>query len=205
MNIDEALKYIKESSKEKFDPSVEVHINLSLDKKSDKTVRVSATLPHGTGKETKVAVLASGKIKGADLELSEADLKKIEKGEIKPKTDFDILVTEPSYMSKVAKIAQILGPAGVMPNPKNGTVTDKVQNAVDAFKKGKQEIRNEQNAPIIHTTIGKLSFPEKNLKENFDELIASLKQNKPAKASPEWIKSVFLCSSMGQSAQVDLA
>lgn len=204
MELMEAINKVKMSSKEKFDASVEVHINLDLDaKKMEQPVRFSLTLPHGTGKTKKVAVLASKKVTGADLELKESDIEEIQKGQIKPKIDFDTLVTEPAFMPKLAKVAKILGPAGVMPNPKTGTVSDDPEKAVSEIKKGRLDVKTEKDLPMIHTVIGKRSFTEKQLAENFMELYKSLKQNKPVKASPEWVKSVFIATSMGQSVMID--
>lgn len=203
--VKNGIKEIKRVNKTKFDPSVELHVNLDLDiKKQDQQIRFSIVLPHGTGKSKKVAVMASGKIEGADLEIKESDLPKIEKGEIKAGRDFDILVAEPKQMPKLAKVAKILGPAGVMPNPKNGTVAEDVSKAVAQIKKGKIEIRTEPNFPIIHTIIGKLSFEENQLEENLTEILNSLRQNKPSKAKPDFIKSVYLSSTMGPSYQLEI-
>ncbi|AHB40481.1 50S ribosomal protein L1 [candidate division WWE3 bacterium RAAC2_WWE3_1] len=202
----EAIKKAKLLSKEKFDATVEIHINLDLDsKKQDQPVRFSLTLPNGTGKTKKVAVLASKKVTGADLELKESDIELIQKGQIKPRIDFDTLVTEPAFMPKLAKVAKILGPAGVMPNPKTGTVTEDAEKAVSEIKKGRLDVKTEKDLPMIHTIIGKRSFTEKQLSENFMELYKTLKQSKPTKASPEWIKSIFISTSMGQSVKVDHA
>jgi len=204
--VEEAIKKVKESSKEKFDSTIELHINLDLDtKKVDQPVRFSTTLPHGTGKTKKVAVLASKKVPNADLELVESDLEKIEQGKLRPKVDFDVLVSEPRFMSKLAKVARILGPAGTMPNPKTGTVSEDVEKAVEQIKKGKIEVKTEKDSPVIHTILGKTSFKEEALKENVRELINALKQNKPSKAKPEWIKSIYICSSMGPSFKIDIA
>jgi len=206
MELMEAIKKVKLLSKEKFDATVEVHINLELDsKKQDQSVRFSLTLPNGTGKTKRVAVLASKKVPSADVELKESDIELIQKGQIKPKIDFDTLVTEPAFMPKLAKVAKILGPAGVMPNPKTGTVTEDPERAVNEIKKGRLDIKTEKDLPMIHTMIGKRSFTEEQLSENFMELYKALKQNKPTKASPEWIKSIFITTSMGQSVKVDYA
>ena len=206
MELMEAIKKAKLLSKEKFDATVEIHINLDLDsKKQDQPVRFSLTLPNGTGKTKKVAVLASKKVTGADLELKESDIELIQKGQIKPRIDFDTLVTEPAFMPKLAKVAKILGPAGVMPNPKTGTVTQDAEKAVSEIKKGRLDVKTEKDLPMIHTIIGKRSFTEKQLSENFMELYKTLKQSKPTKASPEWIKSIFISTSMGQSVKVDHA
>lgn len=199
--IEEALKKVKSESKAKFDASVEVHINLDIDP-NKQNIRFSLSLPNGTGKTKKIAVLSSGKVEGADVNLTEEDLPKIEQGKIKPNVDFDILITEPRYMPVLAKYAKILGPAGAMPNPKNGTVTEEISKSISQFKKGKMEIKTEKMAPIIHTIIGKVSFDEKSLADNYNELISALKANKPAKTVPLWIKSVFISSTMGPSVKV---
>jgi large subunit ribosomal protein L1 len=199
--IEEALKKVKSESKAKFDASIEVHINLDIDP-NKQNIRFSLSLPNGTGKTKKVAVLSSGKVEGADLNLTEEDLPKIDQGKIKPNVDFDVLITEPRYMPVLAKYAKILGPAGVMPNPKNGTVTEEIAKSIAQFKKGKMEIKTEKTAPIIHTIIGKVSFDDKSLADNYRELISALKTNKPAKTGPLWIKSIFISSTMGPSVKV---
>lgn len=202
-SMKEAVKKVKEGSKTKFDATVELHINLDIDP-AKQTIRFQVNLPHGTGKTKKVAVLATGKIAGADLVLSESDLPKIESGKIRPKIDFEVFITEPKFMPILAKYAKILGPAGVMPNPKNGTVTENIEKAIEQFKKGKIDIKTEKLAPIIHTIIGRVSFEEKALEENLREVISALKQNKPTKTNPIWINSVFLASSMGPSVRVNI-
>lgn len=203
--LEEAVKKAKESNKAKFDATVELHINLRLDaKKNDANIRYTTVLPNGTGKSVKVAVLASKKIDNADLELTESDIEKIEKGTIKPKVDFDALVTEPRFMPKLAKVAKILGPVGVMPNPKLGTVTENPTEAVAQLKKGKVEIKPEKDVPVIHTILGKVSFADKALIENFEEIMSSLKQNKPNKAGPDWIKSIYISTSMGPSFAIEV-
>ncbi len=204
MTLSDAIAEIKIKDKAKFDATIEVHINLNLDiKKQDQAIRFTTTLPHGTGKTKKVATLASKKVINADLELSEADIEKIEKGTLRAKVDFDVLVAEPRFMPKLAKVARILGPAGVMPNPKTGTVSEDVAKAVEQIKKGKIEIKTETAAPIIHTIIGKKSFDNKALIENFNEVFTSIKQNKPLKAKPDWMKSVYISSTMGPAIKVD--
>jgi large subunit ribosomal protein L1 len=199
--IGEAIKKLKAGRKAKFDATVELHINLDIDP-TKQNVRFQANLPHGTGKTKKVAVLSSKKFANADISLSETDLPKIESGELKPKVDFEVLVTEPKYMPMLAKYAKILGPAGVMPNPKNGTVADDIEKALEQIKKGKVDIKTEKDAPLIHTIIGKISFDDKALEENLMEVINILKQNKPPKTNPIWIKSIYIASSMGPSVKV---
>lgn len=200
-SLEEAIKKVKAESKSKFDASVEIHINLDIDP-NKQNIRFSLSLPHGTGKAKKIAVLSSTKVAGADLNLTEEDLPKIEQGKIKPNVDFEVLISEPRFMPVLAKYAKILGPAGVMPNPKNGTVTEDISKTLEQFKKGKMDIKTEKLAPIIHTIIGKVSFDDKSLAENYNELLSALKQSKPAKTPPLWIKSVFLSSTMGASVRV---
>jgi len=203
-NAQEALNQIKNDCKTNFDSTVELHINLNLDvKKADQMIRFSTILPNGTGKTVRVAVFASTEIKEADLNLKEEDLDLILNGKLRVGNDFDLVVAEPAFMPKISKVARVLGPAGVMPNPKNGTVSADVKKAVEQLKKGKIEVRTEQNFPIIHTVIGKCSFDTTKLEENLSEIIGALKQNRPSKAKPDWIKSIFLSSTMGGSYQVD--
>jgi large subunit ribosomal protein L1 len=204
-SIEEAVKKAKEGSKVKFDATVELHINLSVDSKKEQvTIRFTTVLPNGTGKTKRVAVLASKKVPNADLELMESDIEKIEKGSLRPKVDFDAFISEPRFMAKLAKAARILGPAGMMPNPKLGTVTENVEEAVAQMKKGKIEIKTEKDILVIHTILGKVSFEDKALVENFNEIYSTLKQNKPAKAKPGWIKSIYIATSMGPSYAVNV-
>lgn len=199
--ISEALQKVKAESKVKFDATIELHINLDIDPVKQ-NVRFQVNLPHGSGKTKKVAVLSSKKVDGADVSLTEEDLPKIESGAIKPKVDFEILITEPKFMPILAKYAKILGPAGVMPNPKNGTVSDNLIKALEQIKKGKVDVKTEKDCPIIHTIIGKVSFEDKALEENLMEVLNILKQNKPAKTNPIWIKSLYVASSMGPSVKL---
>ncbi|MBU0649894.1 50S ribosomal protein L1 [Patescibacteria group bacterium] len=204
MTITQALETVKKTDKANFDSTIEVHINCALDKNKQETVRFNLTLPHGTGKTKKVAVLAASKVPGADLELTEGSIEDLNQGKLKPKVDFDLLLAEPRFMPKLAKAAKVLGRAGVMPNPKNGTVTEDVAKAVEQFKKGRLEVRTEPNGCVIHTIIGKRSFSTPSLEENFLELLAAVKAAKPAKAPENWIKSVFLAATMSPAVQVDL-
>jgi large subunit ribosomal protein L1 len=202
----EALQKVRDKTKVKFDASIELHIALNTDpKKQEQQIRFSLALPHGTGKTLKVAVLSSKKISNADLELTEDDIGKIEKGKLKPKVDFDVIVAEPKFMPKIAKAARVLGPQGMMPNPKTGTVTEDVESAVEQIKKGKVEIKTEKGASVIHTIIGKASFEDKQLEENFKTIIDNLKQNKPSKLKVDLFKNIALCSTMSPSFRVDLS
>lgn len=204
-SISDAIALVKKTSYTKFDGTVEAHFNVDIDTTSgDQNVRTTVSLPHGTGKSIKVAVFSTGKVKEADLSLGEEDIAKIESGKLKPKVDFEVLVAEPSFVPKLAKIAKILGPAGMMPNPKTGTVSTEPEKAVAELKKGKIELRNEPSAPIIHTRIGKVSFEAKALQANFLEVLKALRANKPQKADPNWILSCSLSATMGPGVKVDL-
>lgn len=205
-SIPEAIERMKKYSKEGFDASAELHVKLNTDiKKQDQAIRFSLTLPHGTGKSKTVAVFSSGKVPGADLELKEEDIERIEKGDLKPKIDFDIIVAEPRFMPKLAKVAKILGPLGMMPNPKTGTVSDKPSEAIEEIKKGKIIIKTEKDASVIHTIFGKVSFEKDHLEENLMEILKTLKQNKPSKLKLDLLKNAYICSSMGPSIKLDLS
>ena len=204
--IEEAIKKVKAYSKEKFNSTVELHVAINTDpKKQEQNIRFSINLPNGTGKTKKVAVLASNKVPNADIELSEADIDKLASGVLRPKIDFDVIVSESKFMPKLAKAAKVLGPAGVMPNPKTGTVTDDVEKAVALIKKGKVEVKNEKDAAVIHTILGKTSFEDNALVENYNEIMTNLKQNKPSKLKETLIKNAFVKSSMGPSFAVDIS
>lgn len=200
--IEETIQKVKENSKVNFDATVEAHINLKL--KENQNIRFTTTLPEGTAKERKVAVFSSDSIPEADLELKEADIEKIKKGTLTPGEDFDVLIAEPRFMSKIASVAPILGPAGLMPNPKSGTVTENVKETVKDFKSGQIEIRTEPNASIIHTTIGKVSWEDKRLINNLEHLLTELRSHRPVGTKMNWIKSVYVTSSMGPSFEVEL-
>lgn len=204
--LEEAIKLVKASSYAGFDASVEAHINLGLEAdKAEQQIRTLVVLPHGTGKKVKILVFAEGKEAKAVLDVGadeigdESTIEKIGQG---GKIGFDAVVAMPEFMPKLAKIARILGPAGLMPSPKAGTVTDKPAEVVAELKKGRVELRTEKQ-PIIHTVIGKVSFPEKNLVENLKAIIEELNRVRPAKVSGEYIKSIFLKSTMGPSVRVD--
>ena len=204
--IEEAIKKVKAYSKEKFNSTVELHVSINTDpKKQEQNIRFSINLPNGTGKTKKVAVLASNKVPNSDIELSEADIDKLASGVLSPKIDFDVIVSESKFMPKLAKAAKVLGPAGVMPNPKTGTVTDDVEKAVALIKKGKVEVKNEKDAAVIHTILGKTSFEDNALVENYNEIMSNLKQNKPSKLKETLIKNAFVKSSMGPSFAVDIS
>ncbi|MCG8435050.1 MAG: 50S ribosomal protein L1 [Gammaproteobacteria bacterium] len=203
--IDEALSLIKETSAVKFKESVDVSVNLGVDpRKSDQVVRGSTVLPNGTGKSVRVAVFAQGenadkaKAAGADKIGFDDLAAEIKKGTI----DFDVCIATPDAMRVVGQLGQILGPRGLMPNPKVGTVTQDVEAAVKNAKAGQVRYRTDK-AGIIHCTIGKVDFEVKALKENLQALIADLNKSKPATAKGVYMKKVTVSSTMGPGISVD--
>jgi large subunit ribosomal protein L1 len=206
--LSEAVSLVKETSYAKFDASMEVHINLGLGGgKSEKQIRTTLTLPHGTGKSTRVLVFASGK---AVKEAEKAGADKIDDGELigkiaqSGKVDFDAVIATPEFMPKLAKLGRILGPQGLMPSPKAGTVTDKPARIVEQIKKGRVELRTKDQ-PVIHAVIGKVSFPDKKLIENFNALLEELNRVKPSGVKGQYIRSIFLTSTMGPSVKLDIS
>jgi large subunit ribosomal protein L1 len=203
--VDEALKLVKEFATAKFAESVDAAVNLGIDaSKSDQQVRGSTVMPHGIGKSVRVAVFTSGKNQelakaaGADIVGLEDLAAKVKAGEI----NFDVVVASPDAMRVVGQLGQILGPRGLMPNPKVGTVTPNVAEAVKNAKAGQVRYRVDK-AGIIHCTIGKATFESSALKENLTALIADLQKAKPATAKGQYLKRVTLSSTMGPGVIVD--
>lgn len=204
--VAEAVKLLKETSTVKFDPTAEVHFTLGIDPKhADQQIRTTTSLPHGTGKTIRVVVFCeddlvkAAKAAGA-VEAGGTDLvdKVIQKGW----TDFDVAVATPGMMKNLAKAARILGPRGLMPNPKSGTVTPDVEKAVKELSAGRLEFRNDKYG-IVHTIFGKLSFSEKNLAENLEAMIQAVKDAKPSGAKGIYLKKIVVCSTMGPSISVE--
>jgi len=205
--IEEAIKLIKETSKAKFDPTIEIHFRLGIDpKQSDQQIRSSITLPHGTGKTIKIlAIVPEDKVKDAkeaqaDQVGSEELIEKIAKTK---KVDCDIVITTPEMMKSMAKIAKVLGPKGLMPNPKTETVTPKIKEKIQEFKKGRLNFRNDDTGNI-HIIIGKASFDDNNLIDNFNAFVDNLKKIKPSGIKGIYIKNVSISSTMGPSLRVKI-
>lgn len=205
--IEEAMELTKKLSKTKFDASVEIHFRLGIDpKKGDQQIRTAVSLPHGTGKSVKVAAFVTPdkekavKEAGADFVGSEELISQIKTTE---KTDFQVAVAQPELMKNLAPIAKILGTRGLMPTPKNDTVTSDPVKAVKELKKGKISIKNDDTGNI-HAAIGKISFDSKNLIENYNTLLDSIKKAKPAKAKGIYLKNISISSSMGPGIKVQI-
>lgn len=205
--ITEAVKLVKETSLVKFDATVEVHAKLGIDpKKGDQIVRDSVTLPHGTGKTVKIAAFVpadlakTAQAAGADIVGDEDLVETIQKS---GKCDFDIAVTTPTFMKSLAVIARVLGQKGLMPNPKTGTIGEDVAKMIGELKKGKVSYKND-NTANVHVVIGKTSFADSALVENFQVFLDSLKKAKPSTAKGTYIKSLTITSSMGPGIKVSM-
>lgn len=205
--LDEALDLACKTTNTKFDSTVEIHLRLNVDpKQADQNIRDSIVLPAGTGKSVRVAVFAdevnAKKAKAAGAEIAGEDdfLRLLDKGEI----NFDVLISMPNMMAKLAKYAKVLGPKGLMPNPKSGTVTSDVAKAVEQSKAGKIEYRVDGSG-IIHSSVGKVSFGPAKLKQNADTLVSSVKSNKPASIKGAFVRTVFITTTMGPSIPVEVS
>ena len=200
----EAIDLLRETATAKFVESVETHIVLNVNPKyADQQVRSTVVLPHGTGKSIKIAALiadssSSNNDYGADIIGSEDLIDDINKGNV----DFDLLIAEPAMMPKLAKLGKVLGPRGLMPSPKAGTVTANIKEAVSEFKKGKLEYKVDKTG-ILHINFGKVDFSPENLLENLETLYRSIIQNKPAGVKGKYLKNMYICSTMGPSIEID--
>jgi large subunit ribosomal protein L1 len=205
--IDEAVSLLSELAKSKFTESFDVSVNLGVDpRKSDQAVRGATTLPHGTGKTIRVAVFAQGEnaekalAAGADLVGLEDLGEKVKAGEL----DFDVVIATPDAMRVVGQLGKVLGPRGLMPNPKTGTVTPDVETAVKNAKSGQVQFRTDK-AGIIHGSVGQVGFASAKIKENVEALIDDLKKAKPATAKGIYLKKITLSTTMGPGLAIDQA
>ena len=203
--INEAVALLKELATAKFVESVDVAVNLGIDaRKSDQNVRGATVLPHGTGRDVRVAVFTQGanaeaaKAAGADLVGMEELAEQVKKGEM----NFDVVIASPDAMRVVGQLGTILGPRGLMPNPKVGTVTPNVAEAVKNAKAGQVRYRNDKNG-IVHSTIGKVTFEANQLQENLEALLVALKKAKPSSAKGTYMKKVSISTTMGAGVAVD--
>lgn len=205
-SVKESVEILKQTATAKFIESAEVHVSLNIDPKyADQQLRTSLVLPKGTGKTVRLAILLpEDKIKEeyknkADIVGSSDLIEKITKGEI----NFDILISSPEMMPKLAKLGRVLGPKGLMPSPKSGTVTDNIEATIEEFKKGKIEYKADRTG-IVHVNFGKTNFPDQDLLENLLAVYKSIEQNKPSGVKGRYFKSIYVCSSMGPSIEINL-
>ena len=206
LKIEDAVKVIKEKTKAKFAESFDVSFLLAVDKsKPDSVLRTTVDLPNGNGKKIKIAVICpndkieEAKSAGADIAGSEDLIETINSGKI----DFDVLVSTPDMMSKVGKLGKVLGPKGIMPNPKYGTVSPNIKKAVSDIKKGKVEIRCDKDGNL-NLSIGRVNFEDKKIIENFKSVYDTIEKEKPTGLKGNYIKSIFVTNTMGPSVKLSL-
>ncbi|MBU2575604.1 50S ribosomal protein L1 [Patescibacteria group bacterium] len=203
-SLDEAVLLVKEAGNTKFDSSVELHVRTGINvKQSDQHVRGTVSLPHGTGKTQRIMAITAdadkAKKAGAESAGGEELIKDIQAG----KMDFDVLVAQPAFMPKLAPVAKILGPRGLMPSPKNGTVTDDIEKAITELVKGKITFKND-NTGNIHLLVGRASFDETQLKENIHTAYEAVKASRPSSVKHVFIQNTVLATSMGPGIKVSL-
>ena len=205
-NLDEAIQTLKETATTKFIESVELHANLNIDPKyADQQLRTTVTLPHGVGKQLNIAVLTDednfdeAKNAGADIVGNAELIEDITKGNI----EFDLLIATPNMMPKLAKLGRVLGPKGLMPSPKSGTVSSTLEATITEFKKGKFEYKADKTG-VVHVNFGKSDFSDNHLLENLQALYNSIEKNRPSGVKGKYFKSVFICTTMGPSIKLDL-
>lgn len=205
-NLSDAIQILKETANAKFIESVELHANLNIDPKyADQQLRTTVTLPHGIGKQVRIAVLTNeenfeaAKNAGADIVGNDDLIGNITQGNI----NFDLLIATPNIMPKLAKLGRLLGPKGLMPSPKSGTVTNTLALTLTEFKKGKFEYKADKTG-VVHINFGKSNFPDNQLVENLQALYKSIEQNRPSGVKGKYFKSLVICTTMGPAIKLDL-
>ena len=205
-NLEEAITLLKETATAKFVETVELHANLNIDPKyADQQLRTTVTLPNGVGKQLTIAVLTNdenfeeAKAGGADIVGNDTLIEDMTQGNI----NFDLLIATPNMMPKLAKLGRVLGPKGLMPSPKSGTVTTSLETTLTEFKKGKFEYKADKTG-VLHVSFGKTDFTNNQLNENLVALYQSIEQNRPSGVKGKYFKSLFICTTMGPSIKLDL-
>ena len=205
-NVQDAISLLKETATTKFVESVELHANLNIDPKyADQQLRTTVTLPNGIGKQVKIAVLTNdenfseAESAGADVVGNDDLIEEINKGNIQ----FDLLIATPNMMPKLAKLGRVLGPKGLMPSPKSGTVSTTLTATLTEFKKGKFEYKADKTG-VVHVSFGKSDFAKNQLIDNLQALYNSIEKNRPSGVKGKYFKSLFICSTMGPSIKLDL-
>lgn len=205
-NLEEAISILKETATTKFVESVELHANLNINPKyADQQLRTTVTLPNGVGKQTRIAVLTNeenfeeAKSAGADIIGNDDLIEQITQGNI----NFDLLIATPNMMPKLAKLGRVLGPKGLMPSPKSGTVSNTLEATLTEFKKGKFEYKADKTG-IVHVNFGKINFTNDQLIENLKALYKSIEQNRPSGVKGKYFKNLFICTTMGSSIKLEL-
>jgi large subunit ribosomal protein L1 len=204
-SVKEAVDMVKAAAYAKFDESVELHINLGTDPKlNDQRIRFASSLPNGTGKSIKILVISgdnSGE-KGNVIYRDEKCIDEISSGKMVPDKDFNVIIATTEMMKNLAKVAKILGPRGLMPSPKMGTVTDDIEKAIANLSKGQIELKSQPNHAVLHQSVGKVSFSAEKLAENVDFVVAEINKNAPLKLKKKLIQKVYLTSTMGPSVKI---
>ena len=205
-NLEEAIAVLKKTATTKFVETVELHANLNIDPKyADQQLRTTVTLPNGIGKKVTIAVLTNeenfkeAEDAGADIIGNDDLIENITKGTI----EFDLLIATPNIMPKLAKLGRVLGPKGLMPSPKSGTVTTTLESTITEFKKGKFEYKADKTG-VVHVNFGKSNFTDTQLITNLEALYKSIEQNRPSGVKGKYFKSLFICTTMGSSIKLDL-
>ena len=205
-NVEEAITVLKETATAKFVESVEFHANLNIDPKyADQQLRTTITLPHGIGKQIRIAVLTNeenfeeAEKAGANIVGNDSLIEQMNQGDL----NFDLLIATPNMMPKLAKLGRVLGPKGLMPSPKSGTVTSTLTETLNEFKKGKFEYKADKTG-VVHVNFGKIDFTTTQLSENLTTLYRSIEQNRPSGVKGKYFKSAFICTTMGSSIKLDL-